>query len=49
MWMKNVTCHLSVKKMLGPSSHQPLQPPPTVLPEEIQDGEKQDTGPRQLR
>ena len=30
------------KKMLGPSSHQPLHLPPPVLPEGIQDGEKQD-------
>ena len=36
-------------------SHQPLQPwptlplPPKVHPEGIQDGEKQDTGPRELR
>ena len=38
-------CHLPFyqsKKMLGPSSHQPLQLPPAVLPEGIQDGEKQD-------
>ena len=30
----------------GCCGHQPLQPPPTVLPEGIQDGEKQDTCPR---
>ena len=31
------------------SSHQPLQPPPKIHPEGIQDGEKQDPGPEESR
>ena len=46
LWTKNVTCHISNQGMLWPSSYQSLQPPLTVHPEGIQDGEKQDTGPR---
>ena len=35
--------------MLQQSSHLPLQPHPSANPEGIQDGEKQDIGPRQLK
>ena len=42
-------CHISKQRMLQESSHLPLQPHPSVNPERIQDGEKQDTGPRQLK
>ena len=48
-WMKTVACHISKQGMVQPSSPQPLQPLPTVNPEGIQDGEKQDPGLRQLR
>ena len=41
---KNVACRISKQRILQPSGHQLLQPPTTVHPERIQDGEKQDTG-----
>ena len=40
---------LRIETGCPPSSHQPLQPPPTVHPEETQDGKTQDSGPRELR
>ena len=46
MWTKNAACHISKQRMLWPSSHQPLQLPPTVSPEGTQDGKEEDTGPR---
>ena len=36
-WMKNVACHINKQRLLQPSSH---EPPATVYPEGIQDGEK---------
>ena len=39
-------CHLSKQRVLWPSSQQPLQLPPAVHPEGIQDGEKQGARPR---
>ena len=41
--VKNVACYISKQRMLW---QQPLQLPPAVHPEGIQDGEKLDTGPR---
>ena len=35
----------SKQRLLEPSTQQPLKPPPTLHPEGIQGGEKQDTGP----
>lgn len=49
VWTKNIACHISKQMMLGPTSLQSLQPPPTMHTERIQDGEIQNTGPRWLR
>ena len=56
LWAKNFACLFSKQRTLPailvsnefcpPSSHQPLQPPMTVYPEGIQDGDKLGTGPR---
>ena len=46
---KSVTYHISKQRMSWPWSQQPLQQPSTLHPEGSQDGEEQDTGPRQLR
>ena len=38
-WTKNGTCSMSKWRMWQPSSHQPLQPPSSVHPEGVWDGE----------
>ena len=43
LWLKNVTCQISKPRVLWPSSP---QQPLSVCSEGIQDGKKQDTGPR---
>ena len=39
-WTKNAGCHTTKQRMPWPLSQQPLQPPWTVHPQGIQDGEK---------
>lgn len=46
LWLKNMACNVSKQRMLRPLNHQPLQPPPTMHHEGIQDAEKQNIGPR---
>ena len=43
---KNVVGRIDKQRMLQPLGHQLLWPPTTVHPERIQDGEKQDPGPK---
>lgn len=40
VWVKDIAWHINKQRMFWSSSHQPLQPPPTVYHEGIQDGEK---------
>ena len=44
--MKKVTCYISKQRMLGAIKPSTTVAALTVPPEGIQDGEKQDTGPR---
>ena len=45
-WTRNAACHTTKQRMPWPLGQQLLQPPWTVYPQRIQDGEEQDTRPR---
>ena len=48
-WLKNVASHTGKQKIQPSSYNSHCSYPPTVHPQGIQDGEKQDTAPRELK